>query len=81
MSWELVEELEDKDGVKEWSLYILMTGDQRPSSTTRPFIHGYWFFGIDDGDPAGHELYKEGLKKAKAEVDRLNRLLGRSPRR
>lgn len=56
MSWELVEESEDKDGVKEWSLYILMTGDQRPSGTTKPFMHGYWFVGIDDGDPVGHEL-------------------------
>lgn len=56
LSWELVEESEDKDGVKEWSLYILMTGDQRPSGTTKPFMHGYWFVGIDDGDPVGHEL-------------------------
>ncbi len=74
MSWEIYEKAEDKDGVKEWSLFIVMKGEQLSNSTSSPLKMGYWFFGKDDGDPAGKRLYKEGLREAKAEVERLNRL-------
>lgn len=74
MNWKVYEKAKDKDGVKEWSLFILMNGEQHSNSTTRPFKHGHWFFGYDGGDPGGLRLYENGLKQAKAEVDRLNRL-------
>lgn len=77
VSWEIYEKAKDKDGVKEWSLFVLMKGVQLNSSAS-PFRKGYWFFGKDGGDPAGERFYKEGLAEAKAEVERLNRL-GRSP--
>ena len=74
MSWEIYEKAEDKDGVKEWALFIVMKGEQLSNSMSSPLKKGYWFFGKDDGDPAGQRLYKEGLREAKAEVERLNRL-------
>jgi len=74
MSWEIYEKSEDKDGVKEWSLFIVMKGDQPRNSVRNPFKKGYWFFGKDGGDPAGQMLYEEGLREAEAEVKRLNRL-------
>ena len=74
MSWEVYEKSQDRDGVKEWSMFILMKGDQHPNNTVGSFKKGYWFFGKDGGDPAGERSYREGLKKAKDEVERLNRL-------
>ena len=74
MSWEVHEKAEDKDGVKEWSLFIVMKGEQLSNSMRSPLRKGYWFFCKDDGDPAGQRLYKEGLSEAQAEVERLNRL-------
>lgn len=76
INWEVYEKAEDKDGVKKWSLFILIKGEQPSNSTARPFKHGHWFFGHDDGDPGGLWLYEKGLKQATAEVERLNRLLG-----
>ena len=81
MSWEIYEKAEDKDGVKEWSLFIVMKGEQPSNGMGSPLKMGYWFFGKDGGDPAGHGLYREGWEDAKAEVERLNRRLGASPRR
>lgn len=37
VSWEIHEKAEDKNGVKEWSLFILMKGEQQSNSTPRPF--------------------------------------------
>ncbi|MCX7150646.1 MAG: hypothetical protein NTY05_14795 [Rhodocyclales bacterium] len=78
MSWKICEKAEDKGGVKEWSLFVLMDGEQHPSSTARPFRKGHWFFGKNGGDPAGHRIYRDGLKEARAEVERLNQLSGES---
>lgn len=78
VSWEIHEKAEDKDGVKEWSVFVLMKGAEL-NNTASPFKKGYWFSGKDGGDPAGERFYKEGLKEAKVEVERLNRL-GRPPR-
>lgn len=80
MIWEIYETAEDKAGVKEWALFILMKGHQPSDGTVRSFKNGYWFFGKDGGDPAGERFYQEGLKEAKVEVERLNRL-GKSPSR
>lgn len=74
MGWEIHEKAKDKDGVKEWSLFIVIKREQLSNCMGSPFKKGYWFFGKDDGDPAGQRLYKEGLREAKAEVERLNRL-------
>lgn len=74
MGWEIHEKAEDKDGVKEWSLFIVMKGERLSNSMRSPIKKGYWFFGKDDGDPGGQRLYKEGLREAEAEVERLNRL-------
>lgn len=74
MSWEIYEQAEDEDGVKKWSLFIVMKGEQPPRRMSSPFKKGYWFFGKDGGDPAGQWLYEEGLREIDAEVKRLNRL-------
>ncbi|MFA7282569.1 MAG: hypothetical protein WC100_20975 [Sterolibacterium sp.] len=81
MVWEVHEKADDKDGVKEWSLYVVFVwNDEEPKINGRPIEHGYWFLGKDGGDPAGERFYQEGWKIAKSEAERLNRL-GKRPGR
>lgn len=75
MIWELYEEAKDKEGVKEWSIFIMMNGTQCSKCTATPFKQGHWFYAHDDGDPGGLWLYEHGLKIAKAEVERRNHLI------
>ncbi|MDP3515476.1 MAG: hypothetical protein Q8S20_22255 [Sulfuritalea sp.] len=75
MIWELYEETNDKEGVKEWSIFIMMNGMQHSNCAATPFKHGHWFFAHDDGDPGGLWLYEHALKAAKAEVERRNHLI------
>lgn len=71
MDWEVYEEARDEDPVKAWALYLVKEGES-PDQSARPFARGYWFFGKEGRDPAGHRLYIEAYLRAKAEVDRLN---------
>ena len=75
MIWELYEEAKDKEGMKEWSLFIIMNGTQHSNCTATPFKHGHWFYANDNGDPGGRWIYEQGLKEAKAEVERRNQFI------
>lgn len=71
MVWEVYEEGSEEDAVKAWTFYIVKEGES-PGLQTKPFAKGYWFFGTEGRDAAGHRLYIEAYLRAKAEVDRLN---------
>lgn len=65
------EEVSDDDAVKEWTLYLVKEGEN-PDQQAKQFAKGYWFFGVEDRDPAGHRIYLEAYLRAMTEVDRLN---------
>ena len=71
MVWEVYEEANDTGTVKEWAWYLVREGE-RPDLRAKPFAKGYWFFGKEDRDPAGHRIYIEAYLRAKTEADRLN---------
>ena len=71
-SWEIYERVEEELGVKLRSLFVVRKGE-RPSSLVDPFKRGFWFFGIEGGDPGGKRLYQMASKVAEEEVERLNR--------
>lgn len=72
MIWQVYEKVVDTDGIKEWSLYVVLRGEH-PKINARPIAQGWWFFGKDGGDPAGNRFYQEGWNIAKSEAERLNR--------
>lgn len=71
VTWEVVEQAEDQDGIRTWFLHVVIKGE-RPGKGVTPFRRGFWFFGRDGGDPAGEWLHKQGLIAANVEVERLN---------
>lgn len=74
MKWTLYKKEWGDEFVLNWDFHVLIEGDEPRG---KPMLEGSWFYGSNDGDPAGKLRYERAREVAEAEVAKRNAKLCR----